>query len=416
MASWWPEFSSQLLSTVIGAFAGAYAAFAIDHLKERAKEYRQRAAAVNLATHWLSQMYSALRQYRDEILNPSRGSPALWYTLPPCDLHTGPAPTFDYPSLQFLFASRDPSVVSELAIEETRFRSLVELVRRRSSMHHEEMQALQERSGLRGQANVKEIEAAVGPRIVQSLNDYTAAIVIGVDRGVETTLAIANSLRAAALPLVGTETLLRFVPKEPVGTDASSISNKNEEITVGSSVEIRAGIDTETVRGLQLMNGGLAAALGAMLPNLIQTPELRNLTSWVVVSMAFAALGLVASVVHNRLRRKCSLQYDLTETSRQPRCDSSLLRRFETVRGEPCVCTWSIMWMWTSVGLFVLALAATVAGAATTAGREIQPRTACWDMKDMAGKTFRVNTCTGRIEAYPPPPATTQGATKQPAP
>jgi hypothetical protein len=175
---------------------------------------------------------------------------------------------------------------------------------------------------------------------------------------------------------------------------------------VGSTVDIRAGIDTETVRGLQLMNGGLAAALGAMLPNLLQSPELRNLASWIVAAMGCAALGLVASVVHNRLRRKCSLQYDVKGgTGRQPRCSSTLLRRFETVPGEPCVCTWSIMWMWTSMGLFVLALAATVAGASTTVGREMPPHVACWDLKEAAGKTFRVNTCTGLVEPYPSAPA-----------
>lgn len=169
---------------------------------------------------------------------------------------------------------------------------------------------------------------------------------------------------------------------------------------MGSTVEIRAGIDTETVRGLQLMNGGLAAALGAMLPNIL-TSSLTSLAAWMIVSIGFAAFGLVASVIHNRLRRKCSLQYD-AGAHREPACRSALLQSFATVPGEPCICTWSIMWMWTSLGLFILALSATIAGASLSVGhvREPASQAACWDLKEIAGLAYRVNTCTGDIAVY----------------
>src|SRR5690348_1439088 len=79
--------------------------------------------------------------------------------------------------------------------------------------------------------------------------------------------------------------------------------------TMADGQEIRADIDTETVRGLQLILGGSAAGLLAALPHVLETPRVSALASWMVAGTACFAVGLVLTVVHNRFRRKCSLQY-----------------------------------------------------------------------------------------------------------
>jgi hypothetical protein len=73
---------------------------------------------------------------------------------------------------------------------------------------------------------------------------------------------------------------------------------------VATGREIRAQIDTETVRGLQLINGGMAAGLITLLPAILRDPGYRTLGTWMIVAVVFGASGLVASVIHNRFRRK----------------------------------------------------------------------------------------------------------------
>ena len=144
-------------------------------------------------------------------------------------------------------------------------------------------------------------------------------------------------------------------------------------------VEIRAQIDTETVRGLQLMNGGMAAGLVTMLPSIIQNPNTVLLGHYMISAIGFAALGLVAAVVHNRLRRKCSLEHSRTDQSnRQPAHTSRLLVRCQTLPGEPRVCTNSIIAMWLAVAFFVLGAASVAMGFWFTAGLGAKSDIACY--------------------------------------
>lgn len=127
--------------------------------------------------------------------------------------------------------------------------------------------------------------------------------------------------------------------------------------------EIRADIDTETVRGLQLILGGSAAGLLAALPHVLETPRVSALAFWMVVGTACFAAGLVLTVVHNRYRRKCSLEYSRKEESRQPQIGRRW-RRFQSVPGEPRVCTHSVMLLWAAIAAFTIGAAVVLVGAA----------------------------------------------------
>ncbi len=165
---------------------------------------------------------------------------------------------------------------------------------------------------------------------------------------------------------------------------------------MGSSVEIRAQIDTETVRGLQLMNGGTAAALTAMLPSVLQNPGLHPLAAWMIAAICWAGVGLAAAIFHNRLRRKCSLQYEPGAIREQP-YTNTILRRFATVTGEPRVCTRSIMWMWVSFALFLAAIATVAIGGWSAVSRDIPATFPCWELRDIGGRAYKFNSCSGII-------------------
>ena len=75
---------------------------------------------------------------------------------------------------------------------------------------------------------------------------------------------------------------------------------------ISEGVKIRAEIDRESVRNIMLINGGGSVALLALLPAVLGTP----LVFAVLLALACWLLGLTLAVIHNVLRRKCSLVHD----------------------------------------------------------------------------------------------------------
>jgi hypothetical protein len=114
-------------------------------------------------------------------------------------------------------------------------------------------------------------------------------------------------------------------------------------------LEIRAQIDTENVKALLLINGGGAVALLAFLPSVLGKPEFAPLMRGILYSLILYQFGLLSAIVHNRLRRKCSLVFQ-THRYRPPPC-SFLGFKLK----EPCICSVSILFMWASVIFFVVA-------------------------------------------------------------
>lgn len=113
----------------------------------------------------------------------------------------------------------------------------------------------------------------------------------------------------------------------------------------GEGVERRARIDTETVRGLLLVNGGGAVALLAFLPTALGTPRLNALARPVILALGLYVVGLSFALAHNHLRRRCSLAHE------QGRPKARLLGRWEL--WEPGVCLWSWGLMYASWAAFV---------------------------------------------------------------
>lgn len=112
--------------------------------------------------------------------------------------------------------------------------------------------------------------------------------------------------------------------------------------------EIRAGIDTETVRGLLLINGAGAVALLTLLAAVIEKPHLAVLAHAAIWAVFTFQLGLVAAVIHNRFRRLCSLEYANKPENRK------MCSLFGHEFAEPCICNWSIAFMWASIAAFIV--------------------------------------------------------------
>lgn len=165
-------------------------------------------------------------------------------------------------------------------------------------------------------------------------------------------------------------------------------------------VSRRSQIDSDTVKGLQLMNGGSAAALTAMLPNILSSHGFRPLAGSMLVAITLNAIGLAAAVIHNRLRRKCSLEYSKPHELRDRPYRSRLLRWCSSVPNEPAICTRSVIHLWLSLSLFLFGIVSVMIGAGRIMAMESMPSPAeCWEIREVAGTLLRIDRCTGAVLA-----------------
>jgi hypothetical protein len=130
----------------------------------------------------------------------------------------------------------------------------------------------------------------------------------------------------------------------------------------GGGVEVRSKIDAEATKGALIINGGLAAGLGSMLPKILESTQIAGLARYMIVSIAIACAGLMCAIIHSRLRRKCSLAHAAGAMNRQP-YEMWPFVLFQTVPGEPKVCTTSIMFFWSSLICFGVGIAIVCFGA-----------------------------------------------------
>lgn len=118
---------------------------------------------------------------------------------------------------------------------------------------------------------------------------------------------------------------------------------------MAEGVELRAQMDTETVRALLLINGGGAIALLTLLSSVLGKPDYVDLAHAILCGVLVFMLGLVFAVIHNRLRRKCSLLFELHHM-RPPKG-----RLLGIELSQPTVCWVSEKFMWLSIAAFIFA-------------------------------------------------------------
>ena len=117
---------------------------------------------------------------------------------------------------------------------------------------------------------------------------------------------------------------------------------------MATGTENRTAIDTETVKGLLIINGGGAVALLAFLSSIISIKGAASLIEAVIWSIFIFQMGLASAIVYNRTRRLCSLEYAKKPENRKT-CNP-----FGIQLSEPCICHRSKFYMWLSIFFFVL--------------------------------------------------------------
>ena len=118
---------------------------------------------------------------------------------------------------------------------------------------------------------------------------------------------------------------------------------------MSSGIERRAQIDADTFKALIALNGGGAVALLAFLQAIVDKAGFQWMMFGTLVGLPILMIGLVLAVIHNRLRRLCSLVYE-QHNMHPPRG-----KIFGIQLREPRVCAVSTGLLYSSLASFVLA-------------------------------------------------------------
>ena len=114
---------------------------------------------------------------------------------------------------------------------------------------------------------------------------------------------------------------------------------------VSEGVKIRAQIDSESVRAVMLVTGGGCIALLALLPTIMGT----QLVVGMMWTFALWLGSLALAVIHNVMRRHCSLQYEANKMNPPPGKPRLWIKP-----EVPWVCWWSWRFLYTSIALFLI--------------------------------------------------------------
>jgi hypothetical protein len=117
---------------------------------------------------------------------------------------------------------------------------------------------------------------------------------------------------------------------------------------MASQLEIRAQIDTETVKALLVANGGGAIALLSILSSILDKEGYESLALAILSGVLILICGLAFAIIHNHLRRRCSLKYE-SHNMHPPKGKLLGIKL-----PQPTVCFFSLLFMWSSILAFVI--------------------------------------------------------------
>ena len=165
-------------TTLVAAFAGAWAAFLFESRKRKNEEREKHRSAANRALVTLVNMWNIMFEYHEKIVRPTLGCHDAWLNMaatPPA--HYGLC-EFDAKSLSFLIDIGQPQVFMEITLEERRFWGTVHLIKERNAVLLNEVHPAMSSADLPVNSQLDEgpLISIIGIDAAQRLKNFTPAI------------------------------------------------------------------------------------------------------------------------------------------------------------------------------------------------------------------------------------------------
>lgn len=201
------------LVTILSVFLGAYLAFKYETRRKEADERSARVSVVNQALFTLYNQWNILGQYEREVCVKHRKSPISWLNMPATSPIEVGLVGFNWEGLAFLLESSDPTIYSNLMLEERRFRFIVGQIHERSELLSQTVLPKLADAGVKSgdSIDVPAVEAFFGPHVVALLKASTNAVINGTESSLVSTEEAFHRLRSVAHTMYPKATLVKVV-------------------------------------------------------------------------------------------------------------------------------------------------------------------------------------------------------------
>ncbi|WP_329846917.1 hypothetical protein [Stenotrophomonas sepilia] len=188
------------IATLAAAFFGARFAFQFQQ-NEKTKELKElQIARANAALQRILRMVNIVGDYKVKVVDPVRHmGPAAAINMGSTLSEDVSREHFDVAELSFMVTKEEQEAVFDLWLEERRFHNLMQVIDRRSKLHHDEYQPVAEAKMLheRRDLTLPILRVEVGPRLIDGLESLTNFILRDVDDTLASMIAAKDRLRAA---------------------------------------------------------------------------------------------------------------------------------------------------------------------------------------------------------------------------
>ncbi len=195
------EKVGEILNTVFATFIGATAAFSLEKWNQRRLIRENQIVAGNKAIFALGQIYSFYVTYKKQIVDPACATPFPWLTMKPSVIGPRDKVGFELDSLYYILETKAPDILGRLYIEEQRFHTMLESIRKRDIIIENRLRPKLEELGiventiLTAEA-ISKVEQALGPDLRIACKGLTDEIIIILNQNIASITRIQKDLVA----------------------------------------------------------------------------------------------------------------------------------------------------------------------------------------------------------------------------
>lgn len=166
------------ITTLVAAFAGAWAAFLFESRKRKSEELERYRNSANQALATLSNMWNIMFQYHRTVVHPILGCVDAWLNMAATPLVHYGLSEFDSKSLSFLIDVGEPQVFMEITLEEQRFWGTIHLIEERNAVLLNAVYPAMSSAKLAVNSQLEELHliSIIGIDATQRLRNLTPAI------------------------------------------------------------------------------------------------------------------------------------------------------------------------------------------------------------------------------------------------
>ncbi len=198
------------LTTLVAAFAGAWAAFLFESRNRKQEEVARQKSAANQALVTLVNMWNIMFEYFEHVVRPTLGRDDAWLNMaatPPG--HYGLC-EFDAKDLVFLINVGEPQLFMELTLEEQRFWATMNLIQERNAVLLNTVHPSMSSANLpvNTEMDERKLISIIGIDATQRLKNFTPAISQQVEANCRSHIQAFQNLRTTMKRLYPETTFL----------------------------------------------------------------------------------------------------------------------------------------------------------------------------------------------------------------